>query len=97
VSSFGSAISLISAFLFIIILVEMFYSKRPFGRSWEDDSLPRKLKFCLVRGGKSGFLKDAPLPYQLTFQDPATATMEGIIDLHHEILFYIIIIITFIF
>jgi len=32
VSSFGSVVSLISAFLFIFILLEMFYVKRPFGR-----------------------------------------------------------------
>ena len=42
-------------------------------------------------------VNDAPLPYQLTFQDPATAGMEGIIDLHHEIMFYIILIVTFVF
>jgi hypothetical protein len=46
-------------------------------------------------GGKTK--KDAPLPYQLTFQDPATPGMEGIIDLHHEIMFYVIIVITFVF
>jgi heme/copper-type cytochrome/quinol oxidase subunit 1 len=33
VASFGSAVSLMSAFLFIIILLEMFYSKREFGRA----------------------------------------------------------------
>jgi cytochrome c oxidase subunit 1 len=75
VASFGSGMSLISAFLFIIIILEMFYSKRVFGRSWSD----------------------APLPYQLSFQDPATAGMEGIIDLHHEIMFYIILIVTLVF
>lgn len=31
---------------------------------------------------------------RLNFQDPATAIMEGIIDLHHTIMFYIIIILT---
>lgn len=39
---------------------------------------------------------DAPLPYQLTFQDPATSSMEGIIDVHHEIMFYVVMIITFV-
>lgn len=33
VASFGSALSLISSFLFLFILFEMFYFKRPFGRS----------------------------------------------------------------
>ena len=33
VSSFGSAMSLVSVLLFIIIVLEMFYAKRPFGIS----------------------------------------------------------------
>jgi cytochrome c oxidase subunit 2 len=40
--------------------------------------------------------KDAPLPWQLSFQDPATPSMEGVIDLHHEIMFYIVVIIIFV-
>lgn len=35
---------------------------------------------------------DAPISWQLAFQDPATPIMEGIIDLHHEIFFYLIVI-----
>ena len=53
------------------------------------------------RGGKQGAKKDlpgkdAPHPYQITFQDPATPSMEGIVDLHHEIMFYVIVIIAFV-
>jgi heme/copper-type cytochrome/quinol oxidase subunit 1 len=33
VASFGSALSLMSAFLFVFILLEMFHCKRLFGRS----------------------------------------------------------------
>ena len=33
---------------------------------------------------------------KLNFQDPATAVMEGIIDFHHDIQFYLIIIVTFV-
>ena len=40
--------------------------------------------------------KDAPLPYQLSFQDPATPNMSGVIDLHHEIMFFLVIIVTFV-
>jgi heme/copper-type cytochrome/quinol oxidase subunit 2 len=36
--------------------------------------------------------KGCPLPYQLTFQEPVTPSLEGIIDLHREVVFYIIII-----
>jgi cytochrome c oxidase subunit 2 len=37
---------------------------------------------------------DAPQPWQMGFQDPATSLMQGIIDLHHDILFFLITILT---
>jgi heme/copper-type cytochrome/quinol oxidase subunit 2 len=40
--------------------------------------------------------KDAATPWQVEFQEPATPIMEGIIDLHHDITFFIIIIIVFV-
>jgi cytochrome c oxidase subunit 1 len=45
VASFGSGMSLISVFLFIVILLEMFYAKRPFGRSWHNDQVPERVRF----------------------------------------------------
>jgi len=39
------------------------------------------------------FLFDSSLPWQLYFQDPASPIMEGIINLHHDLMFFI----TFIF
>jgi cytochrome c oxidase subunit 2 len=39
-------------------------------------------------------LADSPLPWQIGFQDPATANMQGIIDLHHDIVFFLIAILT---
>jgi heme/copper-type cytochrome/quinol oxidase subunit 2 len=30
------------------------------------------------------------------FQDPATNFMEGIIDLHHDIMFFLVVIVTFV-
>lgn len=33
---------------------------------------------------------DAPTPWQMGFQDPATKAMMGIIDLHHDICFFLI-------
>jgi cytochrome c oxidase subunit 2 len=36
---------------------------------------------------------DIPQKFQIGFQDPATPIMEGIIDLHHNIFFYLLIII----
>ena len=35
---------------------------------------------------------DAAEPWQLGFQDPATPTMEGIINFHHDIMFYLVVI-----
>lgn len=37
-----------------------------------------------------------PLPGQLTFQAPATPIMEGIIDLHHDIMFFLVLISIFV-
>lgn len=39
------------------------------------------------------FLIDCSWPYQLFFQDPATPVMEGLINLHHDLFFFL----TFIF
>ena len=40
---------------------------------------------------------DLPRKYQLGFQDSATSVMEGLIDLHHSIMFYLVLIIIFVF
>ena len=37
-------------------------------------------------------LNDVPKPWGLYFQDSATATAEGIIELHDTIMFYMIIV-----
>lgn len=42
------------------------------------------------------FLFDAPAPGQLAFQNPATKVMEDIIDLHHDIMFFLVLIIIFV-
>ena len=42
-------------------------------------------------------IKDAPEGWQMGFQDPATPIMEGIIDLHHDICFFMILILIFVF
>jgi len=40
---------------------------------------------------------DAPTPWQMGFQDPATPIMQGIIDLHHDLTFFMIVIAVFVF
>nr|YP_009674879.1 cytochrome c oxidase subunit 2 [Metzgeria furcata]QDE12877.1 cytochrome c oxidase subunit 2 [Metzgeria furcata]QIA60797.1 cytochrome c oxidase subunit 2 [Metzgeria leptoneura] len=39
---------------------------------------------------------DAAEPWQLGFQDPATPMMQGIIDSHHDIFFFLIVILIFV-
>jgi cytochrome c oxidase subunit 2 len=39
---------------------------------------------------------DAPEPWQMGFQDPATPIMQGIIDLHHDLTFFMILIAVFV-
>lgn len=40
----------------------------------------------------SVMLADAPLDNQIVFQNPATIIMDGIIDLHHDIMTFIVFI-----
>ena len=40
--------------------------------------------------------QDAPEAWQMSFQDPATPVMQGIIDLHHDIAFFMLIILVFV-
>jgi cytochrome c oxidase subunit 2 len=39
---------------------------------------------------------DAAIPWQLGFQDPATPVMEGIINFHHDLFFFLILIVFFV-
>lgn len=41
-------------------------------------------------------LADAPEAWQIGFQDPATPIMQGIIDLHHDIVFFMIVVLVFV-
>jgi len=36
------------------------------------------------------------MPGQLAFQDPATKVMEDIIDLHHDIMYFLVLITVFV-
>jgi cytochrome c oxidase subunit 2 len=37
---------------------------------------------------------DAATPWQIGFQDPATSVMNGVIDLHHDIFYFLVVILT---
>lgn len=41
-------------------------------------------------------LIDAATPWQMNFQTPATDIMEKIVDLHHDLMFFLVVIVTFV-
>jgi cytochrome c oxidase subunit 2 len=43
------------------------------------------------------FLTDSSSSWQMCFQDSATPVMEGIINLHHDLMFFIVLIFFFVF
>jgi heme/copper-type cytochrome/quinol oxidase subunit 2 len=49
---------------------------------------------CFVR---TPFTCDGPERWQLLFQEAATKIMDNIIDLHHDIMFFLVMISTFVF
>lgn len=54
------------------------------------------IAFSFLRLEKSIMVNDAPLPWQMNFQQSASPTMEGIVDLHHNIMIFMIYIVVFI-
>jgi cytochrome c oxidase subunit 1 len=54
------------------------------------------LFMALLAADKGDTLLGMPLHNQLTFQVPATPIMEGIIDLHHDIMFFLVFISIFV-
>jgi cytochrome c oxidase subunit 1 len=98
ISSFGSMLSVIATVFFIYNL----------WFSLSTTELKEKLfnfmkfSFVLLSGSvnREGELVDyskVPLKkYPMNFLDPATVTMEQLIDLHHDIMFYIIFIVLFV-
>ncbi|MGZ7117310.1 MAG: cbb3-type cytochrome c oxidase subunit I [Methanobacterium sp.] len=92
ICSYGSMISFISMiYFFFIIYVYFTYKYQKYGVS--QHGLSKYIIFSSL------FLinSDAPVSLQLTFQDPATAIMEGIIDFHHDLMVVLIFISSFVF
>lgn len=89
IASAGSMISFATVLFFSYLVRNMFTvqfrsSKR---NSWR--TYPTKLGFF-------GVLLDAPVRWQLNFQTPATEIMEKIVDLHHDIMFFLLLIVLFV-
>jgi cytochrome c oxidase subunit 1 len=89
VSSIGSIISLVATLVFFITVYDMFvYGKRGVKAPYVLRILTQmRLAFLILKGTQFCF-RDCANDWQFGFQDPATSIMEGIIDLHHDIMFF---------
>lgn len=98
VSSFGSSISVIAVFLFFYILYDLLvYGEENLYLSWNENDLTCYYIQCLIISNRCFDINnDAVRPWQCSFQDPATGIMEGMINLHHDIMFYLIVVVIFV-
>jgi cytochrome c oxidase subunit 1 len=98
IASFGSMISIVSTLLFFYIVHRALTGADGVGEPspWRKVK-PRYIRRRIVKSSLFLIaLFDFSEPWQLTFQDPASPIMEGIIDLHHDIMFFLVLIIIFI-
>jgi cytochrome c oxidase subunit 1 len=89
IASIGSLISIISLFFFFYILKNMFV-RIPIKEIVEIEEEENKQTILNL------FIIDAIYPWQKNFQDAASPIMEGIINFHNDLMYFIIIIIIFI-
>jgi cytochrome c oxidase subunit 1 len=110
IASFGSAVSLVATFFFIVLVYDMFVygakgRKAPYAISvitqMQLSALFLNSNLFLIKSKKKipsftikslsffGF-SDTAKNWQFGFQDPATSIMEGIVDLHHDIMFFLV-------
>jgi cytochrome c oxidase subunit 1 len=93
IASIGSMISVISALFFFYIVLNMFTTQlRSTKRNpWRTYGTGTSRALFVVPA-----LLDAPFPWQMNFQTPATEIMEKIIDLHHDLMFFLVVIVVFV-
>lgn len=109
ICSLGSTLSIIATFIFFYVLYDLFvYGKENLYYSWNDDNLTcyyiQRLALsnrCFYHSNlsimdKSSAYQDAPRPWQMGFQDPGSPLAEGIIELHHDIMFFLVITVIFV-
>jgi len=105
IATWGSSISIIATLLFFYIIFDMFvYGKAGRKAPYVIKVLTQmqlfellilqkkttKLNTLSIRSLGVLIFADATHEWQFGFQDPATPLMEGIIDLHHDIMFFLI-------
>jgi cytochrome c oxidase subunit 1 len=100
IASVGSFVSLFATMFFFYIIFDMFniqhiVTKR---NPWKHYKITGQV--FVPRSPLQTFipviLLDVPIEWQWNFQDPATPTMEKIIDLHNDIMVFLVLIITFV-
>lgn len=90
VASLGSIVSVIATLFFFYVVLNMFtvqfrVTKRNPWRQYP-------LQFVSL----IGLVFDAPVAWQANFQTPASEIIEKIVDLHHDIIFFLVVIVTFV-
>lgn len=106
IATWGSTISVLSAIIFFYVVYDMFVYGASAKKAPYAIGLLTQMQLCNVLLKTKGILKnsnslvikglifiifaDAPSAWQFGFQDPATSIMEGIVDIHHDIMFFII-------
>jgi len=105
VASLGSSISVIAVFIFFYFTYDLLvYGCPDLYLSWKNDLLTCFYVQKLFLGNRLSFVNttkkfkflDSPENWQLGFQDPASSIMEGIIELHHDIMYFLIVIVIFV-
>jgi cytochrome c oxidase subunit 1 len=97
IASFGSIISVASAMVFFYLIWDVLTTPKIHRHLFDYSKIEGKV-FMSEDLDKLGTWthKDAPEAWQCTFQDPASPIMEGIIDLHHDIFFFAVVILVFV-
>jgi cytochrome c oxidase subunit 1 len=96
IASVGSFISGIASIVFIIVIIEgLCKSDMTPVKLGERPVIMYMIKESQLTNSNS-YLIDAPYKWQYTFQDPATSIMEGIINFHYDLMYYLIFISIFV-
>jgi cytochrome c oxidase subunit II len=101
VASLGSTISVVALFIFFYVVYDLLvYGKEDLRLSWKSDKLVSFYIHKLILSNRLSFIKiyyeDSTENWQLGFQDPASPIMDGIISLHHEIMYFLVVIVIFV-
>jgi len=95
VASVGSMISVVATLFFFYLVWNMFSVQRPITARNPWRHYARTIR-PTARLLPIGLVADAAEPWQVNFQTPATEIMEKIVDLHHDLVFFIVVIVVFV-